>query len=357
MSESPAPESSGVSARLQEFGRFLGGMVLPNIPAFLGWGLLAALFLPSGWLPNAHFARLIGPIITYLLPTLIAYTGGRAVHGQRGAVVASVAVLGAIVGSNVPMFLGAMIIGPFTALLLKKIDALTDGRVTETLKYLVDTVIAGVLGAALAVAGLLLVGPAISSVTTTAGQGITFLLHHHALPAVSVIIEPLRVLFLNNAVNHGILAPLGVVDAAHHGKSIVFMLEADPGPGLGVLLACLAFGPRTLRRTLPAAIVIEFLGGIAEIYFPYVLMRPRLVLGAIAGAASGIAVFQATGVGLLATPTPGSIFAFLAVTPRTDYPGVITGVVVATAVSFLVSSALFGFGLKRATEPAAATSP
>jgi PTS system mannitol-specific IIC component len=188
------------------------------------------------------------------------------------------------------------------------------------------------------------IGPLVRWGTNGAGHGVKFLVNHHLLPLASVLIEPAKVLFLNNAVNHGVLGPLGVAEAAHKGKSILFMLESNPGPGFGILLAYLLFGPRRLRPTVPAAMIIQFLGGIHEIYFPYVLMKPRLILAAMAGGAAGILTFIVTGAGLVATPAPGSIFAYAAETPRGGWFGVFAGVVVAAGVSFVVAAALLGFG-------------
>jgi PTS system mannitol-specific IIC component len=209
---------------------------------------------------------------------------------------------------------------------------------------LVENFSGGILGAAMAVLGVWGIAPIVRSITNAAGDGVEWLVHHHLLPFASVLIEPAKVLFLNNAINHGVLGPLGVAESVKHGQSILFMLESNPGPGLGVLLAYLVFGPRALRPSVPAAIVIQFLGGIHEIYFPYVLMKPRLILAAMAGGASGILVFIVTGAGLVATPSPGSIFAYAAETPKNGYFGVFAGVIVAAGVSFAVGSALLGFG-------------
>ncbi len=322
--------------------------------AFIAWGLITALFIPTGWLPNARFAALVVPMITFLIPVLIGYTGGRAVHGQRGAVVGAVATVGIIVGSNVPMILGAMIVGPLTAYLLKRFDAFTEDRIRPGFEMLVENFSAGILGGGMAVLGVWVIGPVVRAGTTGTGHGVEWLVNHHLLPFASFLIEPGKVLFLNNAINHGVLGPLGVAQAAEHGKSVLFMLESNPGPGLGVLLAYLLFGPRLLRPTVPAAIIIQFFGGIHEIYFPYVLMKPRMILAAIAGGASGILVFLATGAGLVATPSPGSIFAYAAETPPGSYFGVFAGVLVAAAVSFTVGSALLGFG--KLAEPKVETS-
>jgi mannitol-specific phosphotransferase system IIC component len=342
MSAAPATPGRVAQARavVQRFGGYLAGMVMPNIGAFIAWGLITALFIPTGWFPNATLGALVGPMILILLPVLIGYTGGRLVHGQRGAVIGAVATVGLVVGANIPMFLGAMIVGPLAAFLLKLVDRFTESRIPEGFEMLVLNFSLGILGGAMAVVALLAIGPVVHGLTTALGHGVQSLVASHLLPLASVIIEPAKVLFLNNAINHGVLAPLGVAESARAGKSVLFMLESNPGPGLGILVAYLLSGPKALRPTVPSAIIIQFLGGIHEIYFPYVLMRPQLIVAAIAGGASGVLTFLVTGAGLVATPSPGSIFAYLAVTPKGGYLGVFAGIAVAAGVSFVVATAL-----------------
>jgi PTS system mannitol-specific IIC component len=340
----PTVTGTGIKASVQRVGGYLAAMVMPNIAAFIAWGLITALFIPTGWLPNEHLAKLVGPMITVLLPVLIGYTGGRLVHGQRGAVVGAVATVGIVVGANVPMFLGAMIIGPLAAYILKKFDGLFQDKVRPGFEMLIDNFSAGIIGGGMAVFGMWGVSPVVEWMTRQAGAGVDWLVSNHLLPFASVLVEPAKVLFLNNAINHGVLGPLGVAQSATTGKSILFMIESNPGPGLGLLLAFLFFGPRSLRPTAPAAIVVQFLGGIHEIYFPYVLMKPRLILAMIAGGASGVLTFIVTGAGLVATPSPGSIFAYMAVTPKGGYVGVILGILIAAGVTFAVASVLLGFG-------------
>ena len=348
----PTVYGTGAKARVQKFGAFLAGMVMPNIGAFIAWGLLTALFIPTGWTPSTKFAALVGPTITYLLPVLIGYTGGRIVHGQRGAVIGAIATMGVVVGSTVPMFLGAMIMGPAAAWLLKQFDTLTKDKIKSGFEMLVDNFSMGILGGALAVFGVWGVGPVVNWMTNRAGSGVNYLVTHHLLPFASVIIEPAKVLFLNNAINHGVLDTLGVPQAAAHGKSILFMLESNPGPGLGILVAYWFFGPKLLRPSVPGAIIIHFFGGIHEIYFPYVLMKPRLILAAIAGGASAIAWFTVTNAGLVASPSPGSIFAYAAETPKGGYFIVFMGVLIGAGVSFVVASVLLGFGRGEKEVPA-----
>jgi mannitol PTS system EIICBA or EIICB component len=339
-----APTPNRTRVAVQKFGTFLSGMIMPNIAAFIAWGLITALFIPKGWLPNEQFAALVDPTIKFLLPILIGYTGGRMVHGQRGAVVGAVATIGVIVGSDVPMFLGAMIMGPLAAYVLKVIDGYIQERTKAGFEMLVDNFSAGIVGAAAAVLGAWGVAPIVRNVTNAAGDGVEWLINNHLLPFVSVVVEPAKVLFLNNAINHGVFGPLGVAEAARDGKSILFMIETNPGPGLGILLAYLLFGPKSLRPTVPASILIQFFGGIHEIYFPYVLMKPRMILAAMAGGAAGVGTFMITGAGLVATPAPGSIFAYLAETPKGGWFGVALGVLIAAGVSFAVGAALLGFG-------------
>jgi PTS system mannitol-specific IIC component len=353
------PSDPNIRASIQRIGGYLAGMVMPNIAAFIAWGLITALFVPGGWLPDARLAGIVDPMVEILLPVLIGYTGGRMVHGPRGAVVGAVATMGIVVGAGTPMFLGAMLVGPFAAFLVKLFDTSVGGRVAPGFRMLVDNFSAGIIGGTVAILGMLAIGPAIEVAATTLGDGVQGLLSAHLLPLVSLIIEPAKILFLNNAINHGVLAPLGVSDAAETGKAIHFLLETNPGPGLGILVACLLFGQQAMRATAPAAIVIQFLGGIHEIYFPYVLAAPRLVIAAIAGGATGVLVFSATGAGLTATPSPGSIIALMAVTPKGGYVGVISGVFAAAVVSFIVASLLLKFerGPRSTVDGGGAVSP
>jgi mannitol PTS system EIICBA or EIICB component len=352
----PPVTGTGWKATAQRVGGWLAGMIMPNIGAFVAWGLVTTLFIPDGWTPSERFAVLVGPMILYMLPLLIGYTGGRMVHGQRGAVIGAIATMGVIEGgtiigadgeaSKIPMFLGAMIIAPLAAYVLKLWDDRIQDKVAPGFEMLVDNFSLGIIGAGMAMLGVWGVGPIVRHIADWLGDGVDKLVEENLLPLASVLIEPAKVLFLNNAINHGVLGPIGVADAADKGKSIMFMLETNPGPGLGILIAYWLFGPKALKPSVPAAAIIHFLGGIHEIYFPYILMKPRLILAAIAGGASGVAIFQATDVGLRATPAPGSIFAYISQTPGSDMVWVLLGIAVSAAVTAAVAGVLLGFGRK-----------
>ncbi len=323
---------------VQGVGRSLSGMVMPNIGAFMAWGLITTLFIATGWLPNEQLSTMVDPMLKYLLPLLVAYTAGKNVAGSRGAVIAAIAAVGIIVGSSIPMFLGVMIMSPFAAWVIKKFDALVDGKIPTGFEMLVNNFSVGILGMLLAILGFFLVGPFVTLITTVLINGANIIYKTGFLPLLSIFVEPAKVLFLNNAINHGIMGPIGVAQLAEMKKSVMFLVETNPGPGMGVILAYWVFAKGSIRDSAPGAAIIHFLGGIHEIYFPYVLMNPALLLAVIAGGASAIFTFTITGVGLLATPSPGSIFALLAMTPRGNFFGVILGVLVATAVSFLVAA-------------------
>lgn len=331
-------KSQGLKVKIQQFGSFLSGMIMPNIGAFIAWGIITAFFIPTGWFPNEALSSMVDPTIKYLLPILIGYTGGTLVYDKRGGVVAAMVTMGVIVGTDIPMFLGAMIVAPLAAWLMKKFDDAVDGKIPAGFEMLVNNFSAGILGALLAILAFWAIGPAVEVLNRSLATGVAFLINHSLLPLVSLFVEPAKVLFLNNAINHGVLGPIAIEQASEIGKSILFLVEANPGPGLGILLAYTVFGKGTAKQTAPGAIIIHFLGGIHEIYFPYILMKPALLLSAIAGGMAGIFTFSLFDIGLVAPASPGSIFALLAMTPKGNYLGLIAGVLAATAVSFFVSA-------------------
>jgi PTS system mannitol-specific IIC component len=318
----------------------MAGMVMPNIAAFIAWGLITAFFIPTGWTPNERLAELVGPIIIYLLPVLIGYTGGKLVYGVRGGVVGAAATMGVIVGADIPMFIGAMAMGPLGGYLMKLFDGLVEDRIPSGFEMLVNNFSAGILGALLAIVGYLVIGPVAQGISSVLGAGVQFLIDTRLLPLADIIIEPAKVLFLNNTINHGILAPLGVAAAAENGRAIHFLLETNPGPGLGLLLAYWLAGKGAAKQSAPGAIIIHFLGGIHEIYFPYVLAHPVMIVAMWAGGILADLWFVITGAGLVATPSPGSIFAYLAVTPRGQHIPVLGGVLIGAVAAFLVGSVL-----------------
>jgi len=352
--------------KLQQLGGFLAGMVIPNIGAFIAWGLITALFIPTGWIPllfpnaaeiSERFAGLVGPMILYLLPILIGYTGGKMIHGVRGGVVGATATMGVVVGADIPMFLGGMIMGPLGGWAIKKIDEALEDKIPVGFEMLVNNFDAGILAIFLVLLGNLVIGPVVSAFSGAAGAAVDWMVNARLLPLAAIIIEPAKVLFLNNALNHGVLAPLGVAAVEQNGHAIHFLLETDPGPGLGLLVAFWVAGKGMLKESSPGAMIIHFLGGIHEIYFPYVLAHPIMILAMIAGGFAADLWFVISGAGLVATPSPGSIFAYLAVIPPGQHFKVLTGVVIGAVVSFLVGAFILRVRPVREEEEETAEAP
>jgi len=332
--------SSDIKIRVQSFGRFLSNMVMPNIGAFIAWGIITALFIPTGWWPNETLARLVGPMITYLLPLLIGYTGGRLVGGDRGGVVGAITTMGVIVGADMPMFLGAMIAGPLGGWAIKSFDRRVEGKIKSGFEMLVNNFSAGIIGMLLAILAFLAIGPLVQGLSHLLAAGVKMMVDNNLLPLTSIFVEPAKILFLNNAINHGIFSPLGIQQASEAGKSIFFLIEANPGPGMGVLMAYMFFGRGNAKQSAGGAAIIHFLGGIHEIYFPYVLMNPRLIIAVILGGMTGVFTLTLLNGGLVSPASPGSILAVLAMTPKGAYFANIAAITAAFAVSFVVSAIL-----------------
>lgn len=313
-------------------------MVMPNIGAFIAWGFITALFIPTGWWPSPTLAQLVDPMLVYLLPLLIAYTAGRNVAGERGGVIGAIATAGVIVGSEIPMFIGAMIMGPLAGYVIKQFDRLIDGKVKAGFEMLVNNFSIGILGMLLAILGFYAIGTIVSELTEWISLCAAWIIEHSLLPLVSIFVEPAKVLFLNNAINHGIFSPIGLEQARETGESIMFLLETNPGPGLGVLLAYWMFAEGNAKESAPGAVIIQFFGGIHEIYFPYILARPVLILAPIAGSAAGLLFYSLTDAGLVAPASPGSIISVLAMAPKGKTVVVLLGIVISAIVSFVVAS-------------------
>lgn len=324
---------------LQKFGKFLSAMVMPNIGAFIAWGFITALFIPDGWIPNKGLASIHPFMLNYLLPALIAYTGGKMVGGDRGGVMGAIAVMGCVAGSSQTMLMAAMVMGPLAGWIIKKFDKAMDGHMPAGFEMLINNFSIGIFGMVLAIIGYFGIGPLMTGITKALTAGVDVLVNQGLLPLAAILVEPAKVLFLNNAINHGVFTPIGIEQAAEAGKSIMYMIEANPGPGLGVLLAYwLCSKNKNTRDSAPGAIIIHFLGGIHEIYFPYILMNPVVIIGPIVGNICAIAFYSFMNCGLVGPASPGSIIAFLGIAPKDQILIVLIGVALAAAVSFVICS-------------------
>ena len=331
--------------KFQKFGGFLSGMVIPNIGAFIAFGLITAIFLKTGWYPNENIAKLISPLLQYLLPMMIGYTGGEMVYGKRGGVAGATVTLGLIVGGgDVAMFMGAMAMGPLGGFIIKKFDELVGDKIPEGFEMIVNNFSLGIIGGIICILSYLFIGPLMQSITNILAGGVSWIIAKKLLPLSAIFIEPARILFLNNVIDHGIMAPLGLEQAASQGFSPLFMIIPNPGIGLGILLAYYFYAKGEMKDATPSAILIHFFGGIHEIFFPFVLANPFLILANIAGGIAAIVTMQITNYGTTYTPSPGSIISVLALTPKGHYLGAFLTVGVSCLVTFVVAA----FFVKRA---------
>ncbi|MBO5073535.1 MAG: PTS mannitol transporter subunit IICBA [Eubacterium sp.] len=343
-----------VKNKVQQFGKFLSAMVMPNIGALIAFGFLAALFIDTGWIPNKNFSSMVSPMLTYLIPVLIAATGGKMVGGDRGRVVAAIAVIGAIMSNTeITMLMAAMLVGPLSGFCIKKFDELMEGHMPAGFEMLINNFSVGIFGLVLALLSYIAIGPLMSGILAVLTAGVNVLVNHGLLPLVSIFIEPAKVLFLNNAINHGVFTPIATGQAEELGKSIMYMLEANPGPGLGVLLAYMfCCKDKVTRQSAPGAVIIHLFGGIHEIYFPYVLMNPLVIIAPIIGNMAAIIWFNMTGCGLRGPASPGSIIAYLMMTPGPDMWKVIVGVALAAAISFFIAAPIVKMAGSKSLEAA-----
>lgn len=347
MNISGGSSGSGVLAKIRRFGGFMSGMVMPNLGAFVGWGIMAALFIPNGWLPNEQLNELVGPILNYVFPLLIGYTAGYNIHGQRGGVIGLFASMGVVVGSDITMISGAMIMGPLAAWVLKKFDQAIDGKIKPGFEMFVNNFSLGIIGAIFTIVAFLSVGPAIRGLVAILTAGVQWATDNRMIPALSIFMAPAQVLFLNNVVNHGILAPIGYAQAAELGKSIMFLVDTNNGPLLGTLFSIALFGRGKSKNTAPMAMFIAGIAGIGEVYFPFVLGNPIMVFATMGGLAVSLYLQVLLGGGLIGVASPGSLINIALMTPKdaifANFVSILAGFIVSTLIGmFLLKT--FGSG-------------
>ena len=329
---------AGVLDRIRKFGGHMSGMVMPNLGAFVGWGLLAALFIPTGWIPNEKLNEMVGPILNYLLPLLIGYTAGYNIHGQRGGVIGAFTTMGVIVGSDITMFSGAMIMGPFSSWLLKKFDHAVEGKIKPGFEMLINNFSLGILGFALAILGYLIIGPVVNAIIAFLTAGINFLIAKKLIPLLAVFMCPAQVLFLNNAVNHGIISPIAFAQAQEAGKSLMFLLDSNCGPLLGTLCSIAVFGKGKAKETAPMAMFIAGIAGIGEVYFPFILANPIMIFATMGGLATSLLLLVVLGGGLVGMPSPGSLINIALMTPKDAAVANVLAIGAGFAVALLIGS-------------------
>ena len=315
---------------IHKFGKFYSSIMINMIGIFIFTGVLSVVFGDHGWWPNADIYAISAFVYSYVIPILIAYTAGNqigtvheatdpdrrttGVHHAGGAI-AVLAVSGMILADKNSAILGAMILGPVCGYVWKHLLEPWTRKVVPGLEMLTRNLAAAVTGMGFALVAYIGLAPFIHALTQVLMMGVNALWERNLVCLVSLVIEPCKVFFLNNCINHGILLPLAIQQAGETGTSILFLLESNPGPGFGVLLA-LWLCQRKRRKEYAAYLFVEGIGGIHELYFPVVLSNLILLIPLIAGGMTGSFLFSVLGVTADGAISPGSILTVLLMTGR-----------------------------------------
>lgn len=318
---------------LHKMGKFYSSIIIKNIGIFIFIGLLFVVFNEQGWFPNTEIYAISEMVYNIILPALIGYEAGKQTGGQTGGILAVLAVAGIVAADDAIGILGGMILGPVAGVMWKHSSAWLSRWANSSLQMLVRNVFMGVLGAALAISGYYLLSPILGILTAGVGHCVDYLVTHKIIAALSIIIEPAKVFFLNNIMNHGILVPLGMNQVQESGQSILFLLESNPGPGLG-MMAALYYGIKKRRKEYAAAMFAQAAGGLHEVYFPFVLSDMMLLIPLIAGGFAGNLCFEFLGSGLQGPVSPGSVITILIMAGKGQVLRTAVGIAVSAIVAF-----------------------
>ncbi|MDO4306662.1 MAG: hypothetical protein Q4C77_07490 [Eubacteriales bacterium] len=335
-----------MNKRLHDIGKFYSSIFMGNIGLFLFIGLLSVIFQEQGWFPNEKLYNISQLVYEVVLPTCIGYVGGEKIAGRSGGILAVLMVAGVLTADVHVGILAAMIAGPVGGAVWKYAGSRMKERVGSSLQMLAGNLLIGILGSLLAVLGYYILEPAVTWWAEGISGCLKALIEHRLLLLANVFIEPMKVFFLNNIVNHGMLVPLGMNQIQEGGKSVLFLLESNPGPGFGMLLA-LFLTQRERRGEYGTALFAQGAGGIHEVYFPYVLANLWLLLPLIAGGAAGTLCFELLHVGVTAPVSPGSIITILIMAGKENLLTAAGGIAVSAAVSFAGSLLVLGFRRQR----------
>lgn len=318
---------------IQRIGKFYTRIILRNIGIFIFIGLLSVIFHEHGWLPNKNIYAISQLAYRMVLPFMIAYEGGQILGGTGGGIQAVLAVSGVLVADPSVGFFCGMLIGPLAGWLWKQEEKWVLGKLGPSIQMLARNLLNGLTGGILALLGFYLLSPLLSAVAVGISYGVNFLVGHQLLGVLNLVIEPAKVFFLNNMVEHSILVPLGMTQAQETGSSILFLLESNPGPGLG-LLSALYYVKKEKRNEYASALIAEAAGGIHEVYFSYVWSNLKLLFPLILGGVAGTLCFELLGAGAQSAVSPGSVFTILLMAGKQHMIPVLIGVCASALVTF-----------------------
>lgn len=320
-----------MSAKIRRAGRFYSSVIMENIGVFMFIGLLSVIFNRNGWLPDEELYEISQFAYTTILPVCIAYSGGGRISGKPGGILAVLAVSGILCADTSLGLLSGMAAGPAAGFIWKYTWGFLEKKVPSSMQMLMRNLTAGVIGGGLAALGFYFLTPIFWAIERGIALFIHELLNRNLTGLLSLIIEPAKVFFLNNILNHGILVPLAMSELKTAESSVLFLLEANPGPGLGMLTALYFYEK---KEKYLSALVAHGAGGIHEVYFPFVLSDLWLLLPLVVSGVTGAVWFDIFNAGLNAPVSPGSIVTILIMAGKKNVIFVFLGILLSAAVSF-----------------------
>lgn len=320
--------------KLHKVGKFYTRIIMNNIGIFIFIGILSVIFNDHGWLPDKNMYAISQLAYKVILPSFIAYEGGRSVGGKEGGIAGVLAISGVIWHESSAELLGAMLLGPAAGYLWKKECLWVEKYFPSCMQMLGKNMLLGTTGALFSAADIYLILPLLKQTAALFFSWISFLTRCNMTACLSFFIEPAKVFFLNNVVNHMMLVPAGMEQIQETGSTILFLLETNPGPGIGVILA-LFYAKKLHKNETASVLTAHALGGIHEVYFPFILADLRLLPAVILGGLAGNISFHISKAAVKGMVSPGSIFSILIMADSGCRWKILAGILLSAIVSFL----------------------
>lgn len=322
--------------KIRKIGRFYSSVIIKNIALFITYGLLSAVFSEYGWFPKENIYNMAQIIYQVLIPVCLGLTAGKKAGKEMGGLVGAITSIGVLMVENAPVITGSILLGGVGGYIADKLYERIQRKIRMGFEMLTKNVTIAIIGSIFAMLSYFIMAPILVGVDTFLLKGISELIEIHMLPLASVLIEPAKVFFLNNNMNHGILVPIGMEQIQTTGKSILFLIETNPGPGMGILMTYYILKKRD-KKEIGSYFIVESLGGIHEVYFPYVLENLKLILAVIVGGMSGILCFSIFDVGVVGPVSPGSMLTIFLMTRRESFLGIFLGIIVSAIVTCIIA--------------------
>ncbi|MDW2800210.1 protein-N(pi)-phosphohistidine--sugar phosphotransferase [Clostridium boliviensis] len=314
--------------------KYYSRVIAESIPLFVTAGLLSV--FSAGIFQNEHLYEMSKILSSLVIPVFMGYKAGTMCGGEVGGLAGTLAASVVVMAEPVSAMILSVTAGGVAGFLCKKGLDRIKNWIPSGFEMLFSNLYLASLGLLAGGAAYVLLIPEAEWMLGFLGNGLSLMIDRGIIPFISFVVEPLKIIFFNNWINHGIFLPLGLEQLKTQGSSILFLLETNPGPGFGILLAY-TLANRNIRKPMVSSLIIQFLGGIHEVYFPYILSDIRLLAGAIAGSIAGNYCFMVTGSGLLGPASPGSIITILIMADKKHWLGIVMGISISAAVSCFLS--------------------